>query len=406
MHRVVLTGLGIVSSLGNNMQEVRQSLACGKTGFCVSDELPPCIVCPVADTGSDAAAARLDSWRFRRYLSRPARLAVLAGLRAVADADFVCHPEDMLLVGTASPTFDFDREKGLLRGGESQLDALWMLRWLPNTGLSALSLLLGLHGESLTVNAACASSLAAMGEAFWRVASGRSACALVAAGDSRLSRGALLGYAKARVLSRERDPEKASRPFARRRSGFVPGEGGAAFVLESLEHAKKRGARILGEVLGYGATTDGCSLTAPEPSAEQAAGAVREALAMADMTPGDIGWVSAHGTGTPLNDEAEVAGLFRVFGNKGPWPLICAVKSWIGHGASACGALECAVCLATLSSGTLPPVRLLEDPMDDLPFVRGETTLPHAVAASAGLVQNFGFGGHNACMVLRYGALP
>ena len=184
---------------------------------------------------------------------------------------------------------------------------------------------------------ACASALQAIGEGFRRVRYGLSETVLCSGGDSRLSRGGMLGYAKAHALSRNPVPSEASRPFDEARDGFVPGEGGAAFVLESLESARARGAAVFAELLGFGASLDGGALTAPDESARFAEQAVRGALADAGLEPHAVDWVSAHGTGTPLNDRSEAVLLERVFAQAEARPAVTALKSWIGHGSAACG---------------------------------------------------------------------
>ncbi|MFV0347810.1 MAG: beta-ketoacyl synthase N-terminal-like domain-containing protein, partial [Halodesulfovibrio sp.] len=254
--------------------------------------------------------------------------------------------------------------------------------------------------------------------------------ALAGGGDSRLSSGGLLGYRKASALCDNPDlpAEAASRPFDAQRCGFVPAEGGAMFLLEERDHALQRGARILAEVIGYGNSLDGHAMTAPEPDGHFAELAVRTALREANLTPQDVDAVSAHGTSTPLNVAADGRLLERVFDTCSPdiaagdkresavsepeapntnVPLILAPKSWIGHGAAACGALELAFCLATLPHGVVPPVRNLVSPEARLRFAgqteeagqagnSGQTKHPEIL-----LLQNFGFGGLNAALLVR-----
>ena len=399
MHRdCVVTGLGLVSSLGWNQDSIARALREDLTGFAESRALPGQAVCPVRDMGDDAPFAFLSSWRFRRYLSRPAFLAVLAGLRAAADGAPAGLPPDCALVGTASPTLDFAREKTLPPGDGTLLDALWLLRWLPNTALSALARLLAVHGPGLAVGSACASSLDALGEGLLRLRHGMAPACLVACGDSRLSSGGLMGYAKASTLSREPDPLQASRPFDRQRSGFVPGEGGAAFLLETKASAEARGAKVLGRLLGYAATMDAGSLTAPDAGGHHAESAVRGAIADAGLEPSDIAWVSAHGTGTRLNDEIEACMLARVFPHASP--LVTALKSWTGHCASACGAVETALLWHASRIGILPRVRSLAEPEPTgLRLVQG-THAPFP--KGPGLVENCGFGGQNAALFVEF----
>ena len=396
--RVVITGLGLTSSLGQNREEVIQSFEGKRTAFTQSSQLP-CIVCPDEDLGNDKASMQLQGWRYRRYLSRAGYLGVLAGLRAVLDSGYASLPQDTGIIGTAAPTLDFTREQGLPPADSLDLDALWLLRWLPNTPVSALSILLGVHGEGLTVGSACASGLMALGEAWFRIRHGRMQTCLVVAGDSRLSLGGLLGYSKAHTISSCQDPALASRPFDQERTGFVPGEGGAAFLLEEREHALARGARIICEILGYGASLDGASLTAPEPDGRYAEQAVRQCLETASCSPSQADWVSAHGTGTKANDAAEAMMLKRLFSERKNGPAVTALKSWIGHCSAASGAVELACLLCACSKGFLPPVLALDHPIAELGFVR-KSAMP-LPASSVGLVESFGFGGQNAALLVR-----
>lgn len=402
MSRVFITGVGCQLGLGSDLETVGRSLAADRTAFAESAILPGQPVSGTRapedagffeDATEDAALARLKGWRHRRYLNRGASLAVLSGLRAAASAGLLeAMPPDTELVGAAGPMLDFS-ERGVSPLEPDQLDALWLLRWLPNTGNAALARLLGLHGEGLTLGTACASALQALGEGFRRIRAGLSQRVLVTAGDSRLSAGGLHGYARAHALTRRLPPECASRPFSADRDGFVPGEGGAAFMLESGESARSRRAPVFGELLGFGASLDGGSLTAPEATGLYAERAVRAALSDSPSGAGyAVDWVSAHGTGTLLNDEAEARMLERVFPDS---PPIMALKSWIGHGSAACGALELAVLMAAQA---MPRVRNLSRPCSEkLDFVREERPFPGPV----GLVENFGFGGQNAALVVR-----
>ena len=414
--RVVISGAGGCTPLGNSLAEVGTALRAGRLPFVPSRHWPQLAVAPAEPQGDmarapspDAALRLLGGWRHRHYCHRGAQLAVLAGLRAALDArhdggaETPCWtsllPDDTPLLLAAGPMLDVSGEPGLPPGDVSRLGALWLLRWLPNTGAAALCRFLGLHGESLALNAACASALQALGEGFRRIRRGESARVLVAAGDSRLSEVGLLGYAKAQTLSR-RGPTCGPHPFDQARDGFVAAEGGAAFVLESLESATARGARIHAEILGYGASSDGGSLTAPDEEGRYAERAVRAALSQATaagMTDGPH-WVSAHGTGTERNDAVEAALLERLFSDAGADPAVMAFKSRQGHASAAAGAVELLTLLAAWRTGFMPAIAGLERPCSArLAFVREE--LPFA--GPLGLLENFGFGGQNAALVVR-----
>jgi 3-oxoacyl-[acyl-carrier-protein] synthase II len=248
------------------------------------------------------------------------------------------------------------------------------------------------------VGGACAASLQAVGEGYRKIKDGYLMTALVGGGDSRLSPGALLAYLKTGALYQGAGPPgQAQRPFDLRRGGFVPGEGGAFFILENARQAVERGAAILAEVCGYGATLDGDAMTAPSPDGRQAEAAVRGALDQARMVPENIDMIAAHGTGTLLNDAIEAKMIQRVFGSHRPW--VMALKSWIGHLAAACGAVELALCLSAMRTGVWPWIRNLDTPDNpDLNYLRfmGEPITPGSI-----LLQNFGFGGQNAALVIR-----
>jgi 3-oxoacyl-[acyl-carrier-protein] synthase II len=257
--------------------------------------------------------------------------------------------------------------------------------------------LAGIRGENLTVSTACASSLQAIGEAFRRVKDGYLNSALAGGGDSRLSAGGILAYRKARaVYAGDNDSDAASRPFDADRAGFVPGEGGGFFLLEESAQARKRGARIYAEVCGYGSSLDGAGLTAPASDGREAKAAVLNALAEAQITPTAIEMISAHGTGTPLNDKREADMIDELFGERRP--PVTALKSWIGHAATGCGAVELSLLLYCMKEQYLPEIRNLREPCHQrVHFVRESGPF----SFGAFLIENFGFGGQNAALVIR-----
>jgi 3-oxoacyl-[acyl-carrier-protein] synthase II len=324
-----------------------------------------------------------------------------AALRALQEAGLpeALRAETGLCLG-AGPNLDLGGEVPEIHAGrirDERLAALWMLRFLPNTAASFMAQLLGLHGENMTLVTACTASLQAIGEAFRKIRDGHLDRALAGGGDSRLTPGGLLAYDKAQALySGDLDPNRASRPFDRDRRGFVPGEGAACFLLEEASRALARQAPILAEVLGYGAALDGHAMTAPRPDGCRAEQAVRRAIAQAGLTPGQIEAVSAHGTGTELNDAMEADLMARLYGSR--QPLVLAFKSWIGHLAAACGAVELALTLSALAAGSLPPIRNLDSPCHS-----GLSFAQSAAPATQGAIvlQNFGFGGQNAALVIR-----
>lgn len=397
VRRVVITAMGMVTSLGATPEEIACRVRNGQVAFAYSGADPRVVVAPVADFD-----VRRYTGRFKnlRYLNRGAAMAVAAAAQAARQTDLSTSRWETagLFVG-AGPNLDLGGECPNIREGildDDALSALWILRFLPNTAASAIAQLTGIRGENLTVGNACAASLQAVGEAYRKIKDGYLNVALAGGGDSRLSSGALSAYRKAQALCQgSNDPRAASRPFDQERSGFVPGEGGAFFVLEAAHHAVERRATILAEVCGYGASTDGDAMTAPRPDGRWAEAALRSALAQADMPPEQIDVVSAHGTGTQLNDEVEARVIQRIFNPHRP--LVLALKSWIGHLAAACGAVELALCLCALQTGAWPHIRNLVTPCNpQLNFLRSGGHL----APGNILLQNFGFGGQNAALVI------
>ena len=398
--RVVITSLGVISSLGDSPDEIAARIERGAVSF----ERPPgdCTTV-IAPVGGFDLRAHTGPCKERRYLNRGAQFALAAALEAVRSSGIAAGALDRagLFVG-AGPNLDIGGEFPVVTEGRidrAGLEALWILRFLPNTAASLIARMAGLHGENLTVATACASSLSAIGEAYRRIRDGYLDAALAGGGDSRLSPGALLAYRKAGALYRgEAKPDEASRPFDARRGGFVAGEGGGFFLLEEREAALNRGARVVGEICGYGSSLDGHSVTAPAPDGVAAEAAVRGALREARVLPDQVDLIVSHGTGTLLNDAVEARMIRRIFPRRGP--AVVALKSWIGHLAAACGAVEMAIAIAALGRGYLPEVRNLEEPCEtDIDFVRTR----RQSTGSLFVIENFGFGGQNCALVVRNG---
>lgn len=399
MHRrVVITSIGVISSLGFTLEKIMGNLKNENTSF---ERFPfdnEVIVSPITIFNIKDFAGH---FKDKRYLNRGAQFCVASAVEAVKKAGInkKLLAEAGLFVGIG-PNLDMGGEFPDVKDGEidrKDLMALWMLKFLPNTAASVIAILAGIHGENQTLTTACSASLQAIGEGFRKIKSGYIDLAFSGGGDSRLSKSGILAYKKAKALFNGMDdPDKAIRPFDRSRKGFVPGEGGAFFLLEELEHAKSRGAKIYCEICGYGASIDGHSMTAPEPSGMWAEKSVNGALREAGLAPSDIDVVSSHGTGTLLNDSMEADLIDRCYGKKSP--LIIALKSWIGHVAAACGAVELAVCLACMQNSFLPKIRNLDEPCHaGLNFVRKE----RRYSIDNILLENFGFGGQNSALIVR-----
>lgn len=396
--RVVITSMGVLSSLGVNHCEIIKSLKEKKVNF----ERPvfdsEVVTSPIRNFN-----ARDYTGRFKdgRYCNRGAQFAVASAMTAIKNSGY--QKDDLagagLFVG-AGPNLNIGGEFPEIRGGKidrEDLQALWILKFLPNTAASIIAKLSDIHGENLTVSTACSASLQAIGEAFRKIKDGYLDFAFAGGGDSRLSPGGILAYKKAGALyAGNSDPDTASRPFDCSRSGFVPGEGGAFFLLEELEKAKTRGAKIYGEICGYASSMDAYNMTAPDREGKWGKFVVLSALREAGISPPQIDVISTHGTGTLLNDEREMNLIDELY--RGYRPRVIALKSWIGHTASACGALELALSLVCMQEEYLPEIRNLKEPCHrEINFVRDGGDFSFGTC----IIENFGFGGQNSALVVK-----
>lgn len=397
--RVVVTSFGVVSTLGFSEESIMEAFERGAVSFKRPEFDSDVCTCPVGDEFS--LKDFTGRYKNARYLNRGAQMAVAASISALKRADLSKEMLDRagLFVGSG-PNLDIGGEFPELKEGRMEpksLAALWILKFLPNTACSAISDIAGIHGENATISTACSASLQAIGEAFRKIKDGYLDLALAGGGDSRLSRGGILAYKRAQALwCGKGECRDEYSPFDRSRKGFVPGEGGGFVLLEELEHARRRRAKILGEICGFGASLDGWNMTAPEPSGKWAEEAVRRALSEAGLSPSKIDAISAHGTGTPLNDAMEAELIARVY--KGHSPFVFALKSWIGHLSAACGAVELVISLLCMQKNYIPQIRNLREPcLEGINFVLRPTLFP----VSSMVVENFGFGGQNSALVVK-----
>ena len=274
---------------------------------------------------------------------------------------------------------------------------------MSNAASGNIAIQFGLRGPSFSVSSACASGNHTIGEAFWNIASGRSDAVVTGGSEAALTPIGLGSFCAARSLSTRNDsPTTASRPFDRDRDGFVLTEGAGILVLEEYEHARKRGARIYAELLGYAATDDGHHITAPLPDGAGAAMAMKLAIADAKINPEDVSYINAHGTSTELNDIAESTAIKAVFGECAYTVPISSTKSCLGHMLGATAAVELIVCIKAINKSLIPPTINLDNQdercdlkMDYVPWKAREAKVDIALSNS------FGFGGHNACVLVR-----
>lgn len=390
--------MGVISSLGKSPAEIQASLLQGRVAFERPDFDQEVVISPVRHFDLRHYTG---AFKEKRYLNRGAAFALASALEATRESG-LAHDNLTragLFVG-AGPHLDIGTEFPEITDGRldrGKVDALWILRFLPNTAASVIAKTCGVRGENLTIGTACAATLSAVGEAYRRIRDGYLDCALAGGGDSRAHPGGILAYKTAGALFRgEGDPDGSSRPFDENRGGFVSGEGGAFFVLEERDHALNRGAAILGEIAGYGNTMDGHRMTAPAPDGKMAGEAVRKAMVEAGVSASEIDFIATHGTSTVLNDHVEAKIIQDLF--PGKTPAVIALKSWIGHLSTACGAVELAIILAAQAMDYLPKIRNLDLPCaEGIDFVH---TGRH-VKGKTFIIENFGFGGQNAALVIK-----
>ena len=409
--RVVVTGMGCVSPVGNDRFSTWDSVRAGRSGvaritaFDPSD-LPSQIAGEVK--GFDPVA--LLGHKEARRTSRPVQFAVAAAREAVVDSGIDLAPiAEQAAVIVASGVGGLALfEKAVLayaEGGYRRVSAFAAAGMLVDMPAGMVAADVGAKGPNFAIVSACASGAHAIGEAAEQIRRGAAVVALAGGTEGSITPVGMAMYCVIGALSRRNDdPTAASRPFDRDRDGFVTGEGAAVLVLEERGHARARGARIYAEVVGYGATADAAHITQPDPSGAQAARCIGLALAQAGRQPGDVGYVNAHGTGTPLNDVAETRALTLALGEAVTAVPVSSTKSMTGHLTGAAGALEAMISILAIHDGYLPPTVNLDhpDPECDLDHValvgRPVSGLDLVISTS------FGFGGHNAC--LAFGRLP
>ncbi len=406
--RVVITGMGAITPLGNSVPEFWQGCIEGRSGIGPLTRIDPRDY-PIRIAGEVRGfnANEYVDHRQARRMGRFSQLAIAATHQAIEDSRLDLGREDPTRVGVLLgngiggwPNTDEAMRTILTKGG-LRVDPFFLPKMLPNMAAAQVSLVFGAKGYNNTVITACAASTQALGDALDVVRAGRADVMLTGGTEAGICELGLSSFAVMRALStRNAEPEKASRPFDAERDGFVAAEGAAVFVLESLEHAQGRGAPILAELAGYGASNDAYHLVAPCPDGEGAIRTMRWALEDAGVAPEEVDYINAHGTSTPLNDVSETVAIKKVFGEHAYRIPISATKSMIGHAFGAAGALESVPCVMTLQTGVIHPTINYEhpDPECDLDYVPNEARRADVRTV---LKNSFGFGGQNACLVFK-----
>jgi 3-oxoacyl-[acyl-carrier-protein] synthase II len=406
--RVVITGLGAITPIGTGLDAVRASLRARTSAVTTITRFDPSpfrthIAAEIPDF---VPTDHLDARRVKR-LDRFGQFSVVAANMALADSGIDLATEDRerigVMMGTALAGVGYAEEQlgRYLVGGLRAVDATLALAVFGGASSCNIAIETGVQGPNSTNAMSCASGAIAIGDAFRQVRDGYADVMIGGGAEAPLSPLCFGAFALIRAMStRNEDPTHASRTFDAGRDGFVMGEGGAALILEERERALARGARIYGELIGFGSSNDAHHMTAPLPGGAQAARAMRQALAQAELNPADIGYINAHASATPLNDPTEAEAMRAVFGDALSATYVSGTKGNHGHALGASGAMEAVICMLSLADGWLPPTVNLDQVDADCMLHHVPPDGVHAAPAAV-MSNSFGFGGINASLVFR-----
>jgi len=406
--RVVVTGIGVISPIGNNKEEFWASLASGKSG------IGPLTTFDCKDYDSRIAGEVKNfiphpfiPKKELRRMEKFVQFAVTAAKEAIDDSGLDLPKEDPFNVGVlvgsgiGSLRIIEEQHKVILEKGPSRITPFLIPMLIVNMASGHISIMFNIKGPNSCTTTACASGTHAIGDAFRLIQHGDAEIMIAGGTESCITTLGIGGFCALKALSTRNDePEKASRPFDKNRDGFIMAEGSGIVILEELEHAKKRNARIYGEVAGYSMTGDGYHMTAPDPSGEGAARCMANSLKRGDIRPEDVNYINAHGTSTQLNDKIETLAIKKVFGGYAKKLAVSSTKSMTGHMLGAAGGVEYVVCCLAMEKGIIPPTTNYEtpDPECDLDYVPNKARQSKINVA---LSNSLGFGGHNATLALK-----
>lgn len=406
-HRVVITGLGCISPIGNNLNDLWKNLITGQSG------VAPITHFDATEYKSQIAAevknfngVEVFGSREARKMDRFSQFAVSAAQQAIDHAQLEIDDSNRDVIGVVIGTGIggigtlHDQMMIFTTRGPLRVSPFLVPMMLPDTGAGMIAIYLGTRGPNMAIVTACASGTNAIGEATEMVRRGQAKAILAGGSEAAIVPIAMAGMNVMNALStRNHDPQSASRPFDLNRDGFVMGEGSAFLVLESLEHALSRSATILAEITGYGSSNDAYHISAPDENGAGAALCMRQALERAQLSKNEIDYINAHGTSTLLNDKSETKAIKTVFGEKAYKIPISSTKSMTGHLLGAAGALEALICVLALNHQMIPPTinYTNPDPDCDLDYVPNQ---PRSIQLKHVLSNSFGFGGHNASIII------
>jgi len=408
-HRIVITGLGVITPVGNDISAFWQSLKEGKSGvgMITSFDASGFDSRIAGEVKSFNPAAYGMTTKDTRRMDKFGQYAVAATKQAIEASGLDLEKEDRTRIGVLigsgiGSLYTIEKEhKVMLERGPSRMSPFLIPMLIVNEAAGQTAIMFGLKGPNSCVATACASGSHAIGDAFKILERGDADVMIAGGTESSVVPTGVGGFCAMKALStRNNEPQKASRPFDRQRDGFVMAEGCGIVVMETLEHARTRGADILGEIVGYGMSCDAYHMTAPDPEGEGAARAMTCALKDAGLAPEEVDYINAHGTSTKLNDKLETVSMKRAFGGHAKRVMISSTKSMTGHLLGAAGGVEFVACCLVLKNGVIPPTINYEypDPDCDLDYVPNTA---RSVKVNVCMSNSLGFGGHNASLIVR-----
>ncbi len=406
--RVAITGLGVVSPVGNDLASCWSSLTEGRTGIGRLTRFDPTpFDSQVAGEVRNLDPGQLIDRKVLRHTDRFVQYAWVASLEAYAQAGLDPNRLDpnrvAVIIGSGIGGIETleAQHKVLLERGPGRVSPFFVPMMISDMASGQLSIAFQAKGPNFATVSACASGAHAIGESFRMIRDGLADVAITGGAESPITPLALAGFCSMKALTTRNDaPERASRPFDLERDGFIMAEGAATIILEDWEHARRRGTRILAELIGYGSTADAGHVTAPDPEGDGAARAMTLALRDAGLAPEEVDYINAHGTSTPLNDKCETLAIRRVFGPHAEKLAVSSTKSMTGHLLGAAGAIEMVACVQALRHGVIPPTINYDhpDPECTLDYV---PNMARRQRIKTALSNSLGFGGHNVSLLAR-----
>ncbi|WP_024546055.1 beta-ketoacyl-ACP synthase II [Picosynechococcus sp. NKBG15041c] len=407
-YRVVITGLGAITPIGNTLQEYWEGLMTGRNGIDVVTAFDASQhTCRIAGEVKGFDPLDFIPKKEAKRMDRFSQFAVAASKQALADAGLEINPENApdigVIIGTGVGGIKVmeDQQEIYLEKGPSRCSPFMIPMMIANMAAGLTAIHTGAQGPNSCTVTACAAGSNAVGEAFRLVQQGYAKAMISGGTEAAITPLSFAGFASARALStRNDDPKHACRPFDQDRDGFVMGEGAGILILEELEHALARGAKIYGEIVGYGMTCDAYHMTAPTPDGAGATRAIELALKDAGLAPNQVSYVNAHGTSTPANDITETKAIKKALGDQAYKILVSSTKSMTGHLLGGSGGIEAVATVMAIANDRVPPTINLENPQEgcDLDYVANES---RAHLVEVALSNSFGFGGHNVTLAFR-----